>query len=148
MNIELTTEEEDLIHCNFFTTVERISHRTGQPVNKVSSILVSQLKRKYNMLCPGCGSLVCVEDTGNRCMKCDSLIKNVYPISVQDKLEQLIREVDDPFVDNERIAMKSDSKEVELYKRCQSEGCCGFVDEEFIAPEDDEVYLIGFNYGH
>ncbi len=152
MNIQLTEEEMKYLPCSPIIAIKLIHSRTGCSLKEAKDIVHTHINYKsldklYNRICHHCGELVCIECNGNRCAECDSLISEIYPKSVQDKLEQLIKEVKE-VIDNERIAKKNDSKEVERYRQHQLDGCCGFVDIEFLAPEDNEIYLIGFNYGH
>lgn len=151
-NIQLTEEEKNLLPCQPIMAIKSIRDRTDCSLKEAKEAVDSHPKYKttierYDRLCPECGEPVCVECDGCRCI-CGKLIIDVYPKSVHEKLEQLIKEIDDPFVDNLRIAKKSNVNEVEKYKDYRWDGCCGFVDEKFTAPEDNEIYLIGFNYGH
>lgn len=70
-----------------------------------------------------------------------------YKDFIYEELERLKISVDDPCIDNFRIAEKEDSIYVDIYMRLASKGCCGFLDEEIVA-KDGMVFLIGFNYGH
>jgi hypothetical protein len=62
------------------------------------------------------------------------------------RLSQEILIGDFECVDNCRIALKSDPKEMADYEAARADGCCGFYDQEILV--DGEVYLIGCNYGH
>jgi hypothetical protein len=150
--IKLIEEEEKLLPCNPIMAIKSIRDRADCSLREAKEAVDSHPKYKtrielYDRLCPVCEEPVCIQCNGCRCI-CGNLIIEAYPKSVQEKLEQLIAEVDDTCIDNERIARKSNINEVEKYKDYRWDGCCGFVDEEFTAPEDGEIYLIGFNYGH
>ncbi len=152
-NIQLTEEEEKYLPCSPIMAIKSVRERIKCSLKEAKDIIhdhpkYKTLKSLYNLTCFHCDEPVCIECNGNRCTSCDSLIFEIYPKSVQDRLEQLIKEVDDLYIDNERIAKKSDPIELERYRQHQLDGCCGFADIEFLAPEDNEVYLIGFNYGH
>lgn len=68
------------------------------------------------------------------------------PQSVKSRLTELMESED--FSDNARIARISDAQQVISYGVKSKRGCCGSHDEAFVAPENGETYLIGFNYSH
>ena len=49
-------------------------------------------------------------------------------------------------MDNERFAFLDEPKQVELYEKWQSQGCCGFHDETILV--NGKLAKIGCNYGH
>lgn len=69
-----------------------------------------------------------------------------------DKIVKLHVEIDDPFKDNERIALESDAHELNIYQWKKKTGCCGFCDRVFVYfnPVTDEMkrFYYGFNWGH
>lgn len=67
---------------------------------------------------------------------------------LQSQLDDMVREVDDPAVDNLRWAEKSVSRQRRAYYRAKASGCCGSEDREVTHPETGRVFLIGCNYGH
>lgn len=53
---------------------------------------------------------------------------------------------DEHCVDNFRFAFKDDEKAVLKYNEAESEGCCGFFDQEVLVG--GRLAIIGCNYGH
>lgn len=64
-----------------------------------------------------------------------------------EMIQNMEYEIDDPCIDNHRVALKDDEDELRQYEEIKSEGCCGFYDDEVEAPTGN-VYLIGCNFGH
>jgi hypothetical protein len=62
------------------------------------------------------------------------------------QLVQLRREVDDPCIDNERVAREDLPQSVSLYERQKANGCCGRHD--VTVKRDGLTYRMGLNYGH
>jgi hypothetical protein len=58
-----------------------------------------------------------------------------------------INQINNPCVDNFRMARAWKSSDCRRYQREKKKGCCGFFDELVVAP-DGNKYLIGCNYGH
>jgi len=52
------------------------------------------------------------------------------------------------YVDNIRVAKKSNEREMREYKEKRGRGCCGFEDKTITNPHTDEEFKIGCNYGH
>lgn len=63
------------------------------------------------------------------------------------KLQRAIEEINDPYVDNTRVACMKKNSQMRRYKKQKESGCCGYFDRKYIGP-DGKNYLIGFNYGH
>lgn len=64
----------------------------------------------------------------------------------QSARDWMARQVDDPYVDNERFAFMDDLPALDLYETKRRNGCCGFFDEEI--EVDGRRAVIGCNYGH
>lgn len=54
--------------------------------------------------------------------------------------------VDDPCVDNRRLAYEDDAEALARYDEARAQGCCGFADE--IVRIGGRLARIGLNYGH
>lgn len=59
----------------------------------------------------------------------------------------IYNKVDDPCIDNFRMARIWKSSDRKRYRREYNWGCCGYYDTIVEAP-DKNIYLIGCNYGH
>lgn len=64
----------------------------------------------------------------------------------EDAWAWVYEQVDDPCVDNERLAYIDDPDMMEDYEDTQVWGCCGSFDQEVII--NGKQALIGCNYGH
>ena len=64
----------------------------------------------------------------------------------EDAIEWMVREVDDPCVDNDRFAYLDDEAALAQYKSQEDDGCCGFFDLEILVA--GRKATIGCNYGH
>ncbi len=62
---------------------------------------------------------------------------------IWDKLEEEIG-----CVDNFRVSLLINNKVSAKYEEAESEGCCGFYDEDFTNKLTNNIFRIGFNYGH
>ena len=60
------------------------------------------------------------------------------------ELDKAIAEVNDPYVDSQRLAIKDDTFSETLYREAYT--CCGSQDIEISYHK--KVFKIGFNYGH
>lgn len=56
------------------------------------------------------------------------------------------QEVDDPCVDNYRLAFEGDDEAEGNYLAAQNNGCCGYFDR--LVKIDGKLAKIGCNYGH
>lgn len=65
-----------------------------------------------------------------------------------DEMQKAIAEIDDPCVDNERIAEVGSQLQESNYDAAVEDGCCGFYDNEIVHPLTQRRFKIGFNYGH
>lgn len=54
--------------------------------------------------------------------------------------------VDDPCIDNERIAYLDDHDSLRAYDNARAGGCCGFTDVEVLVA--GRLAVVGCNYGH
>lgn len=63
-----------------------------------------------------------------------------------EALQWMRDSIDDPCIDNERLAYTDDPKSVETYNKLAGEGCCGYFDETVIIKGREA--LVGCNYGH
>lgn len=70
--------------------------------------------------------------------------------TTKEALDWMYREVNDPYIDNERIAEVGNAAEELIYEKIWQEGCCGFWDEivEIGTKKKAQQYKIGCNYGH
>jgi len=50
------------------------------------------------------------------------------------------------YADNLRIARAGNEEEVKEYVKDHNNGCCGYYDDVLVIEND--VFLMGFNYGH
>ena len=66
--------------------------------------------------------------------------------SKEEAIEWMLQAVNDPCVDNYRLATEDNSEEVAKYNDRQNHGCCGFFDE--IVLINNVRTMIGCNYGH
>lgn len=73
-----------------------------------------------------------------------------YGKRVADWARKIVKaSIDDPCVDNYRLARKGDKKAVFRYKLQRESGCCGSFDVVRRCPYDwFREYYIGCNYGH
>lgn len=51
------------------------------------------------------------------------------------------------YMDNRRVCLDYVEEQLLQYKTQQSEGCCGYMDEE-LTCKSGNIYMVGFNYGH
>lgn len=66
--------------------------------------------------------------------------------SLQEALEWMETEVDDPCIDNFRSTPTDDDKGMIEYDQIRDSGCCGSFDT-YVTIGDKE-WMIGCNYGH
>jgi hypothetical protein len=66
--------------------------------------------------------------------------------TIEDALDWMEEKVDDPCIDNQRVALVNDPIAMDKYEYKAEHGCCGSVDYEVII--NNELYIIGCNYGH
>jgi hypothetical protein len=52
------------------------------------------------------------------------------------------------YMDNFRVARKSNAEEVAAFEEQDRRGCCGSVNFERTDPQTGETWLFGFNHGH
>lgn len=69
-----------------------------------------------------------------------------YFPNLETALLWMRNEVDDPCIDNERVADVENPYAVKNYFEHRRDGCCGSFDEAVQIAE--EIFLIGCNYGH
>ena len=71
-----------------------------------------------------------------------------------NRAAKMIRSVNDHCTDNFRVADLSKPDEIRVYQEQKDNGCCGFIDKEFIFikkslfSSTQKKFRIGFNYGH
>lgn len=63
-----------------------------------------------------------------------------------NRFAKMIRLVNDSCIDNYRVCKVGDVESEDKYQKQLEDGCCGFIDREF--HFDNDIYRIGFNYGH
>lgn len=63
-------------------------------------------------------------------------------------IKKMIKEVDDPCIDNFRVVEVGDPYEEIIYNIIIEEGCCGFEDREITHEPTGKKFKIGCNYGH
>lgn len=63
-------------------------------------------------------------------------------------LEKMYYDIDDPCIDNFRLAEVGNAKQCKEYEKQMKDGCCGFYDEAIQSPITHKSYLYGCNYGH
>lgn len=66
--------------------------------------------------------------------------------SVDDAIEWMSKLVDDPCVDNNRLAYLDDTQAMLIYNAQAAKGCCGSFDET--VKINGRLATIGCNYGH
>ena len=59
-----------------------------------------------------------------------------------------MRKINDPCVDNCRIARCDNEIDLKIYEEMRSSGCCGSYDEKWTNEVTGNSYLFGCNYGH
>ena len=64
------------------------------------------------------------------------------------KINEMVEEIDDPCIDNFRVAEIDNSYEEVAYYTIANAGCCGFEDREVIHEVTNRKFRIGCNYGH
>ncbi len=66
---------------------------------------------------------------------------------LNEQLDLLEKETNDPYVDNWRVTALNDAAQRDRYEEARNRGCCGSAYREVFTP-DGRGFLIGFNYGH
>jgi len=64
------------------------------------------------------------------------------------RASSLINKINDPCIDNYRVAEIGNILEEEEYKNLQKNGCCGFSDTLITHYASGRKFMLGFNYGH
>lgn len=70
----------------------------------------------------------------------------VRGVLLERAIETMLKNLDEPCVDNVRFTAVNDRKEMKRYNRQREEGCCGSHDEEILIC--GKKFMIGCNYGH
>lgn len=65
-----------------------------------------------------------------------------------NKSAAMYRQIDDPCIDNYRVAKVGDAESEAKYQEAYESGCCGSWDETYTNAVTGNSYKIGFNYGH
>ena len=82
------------------------------------------------------------------CPYCENESSNKTPSfdNESDAMEWMMKQVDDPYIDNERLAYTDDEDLMRCYTAAKSRGCCGEFDELIVI--NGRQAMIGCNFGH
>lgn len=104
--------------------------------------------------CEACGRCVqyctlLADETNSQfiCQECWNTRYNLPSFAtVEEAMEWMYEQVDDPCVDNDRFAFEDDAVACQAYAHQVLRGCCGFFDEVVLVG--GKAANIGCNYGH
>jgi hypothetical protein len=79
-------------------------------------------------------------------MRNAAILSVPYFTDESDAWDWMYEEVDDPCIDNTRLAVIGDKDQEAAYEAQERDGCCGFFDRKVNIA--GRLHWIGCNYGH